>query len=78
MMIEMRFLKKNNNKIYIRKEDVYNYLMEMASTEESDVRNRLEEAATNLDKLGELPVCHCGKLMCDHDQFDNHMPVEWK
>jgi|688.fasta_scaffold35311_8 hypothetical protein len=50
--IQFRFLKKNDS-IYIRKEDVINYLLEIAATEEIDVRNRLNQAASNINKLGD-------------------------
>lgn len=51
----MRFILKYPS-LYIRKEDVVNYILELASTEETDVRIRLEEAAANLDKVGKLPA----------------------
>lgn len=45
----IRFI-KNNNKIYLLAEDVASFIKEIASTEETDVRNRLNEAASNLMK----------------------------
>jgi hypothetical protein len=50
--IQFRFLKKNDS-IYIRKEDVINYLLEIAAAEETDVLNRLNQAASNINQLGD-------------------------
>jgi len=33
---------------YLRAEDVAEYLLELAATEETDTRNRIEQAARNL------------------------------
>ena len=56
-----RFLEKNHKMFnirhvnikgitYLRAEDVVSYIQEIAATEETDVRNRLNEAANNLRK----------------------------
>jgi hypothetical protein len=37
---------------YLHREDVADYILEMAATEVSDVRDRLEEAARNLLEVG--------------------------
>lgn len=37
--------------VYIKKEDVVNIIREIAGTETTDVRNRLEELARNFNKL---------------------------
>jgi hypothetical protein len=36
---------------YLRAEDVAAFLRELGSTEETDVRKRLDEAARNLEKM---------------------------
>lgn len=51
MKVNMRF-HNTMGVTYIRKEDVVNYIRELASYEETDVRWRLEEAARNIDMLG--------------------------
>jgi hypothetical protein len=48
----MRFIITNNS-AYLKCEDVVNYIKLIASTEETDVRNRLTEAADNLQKINE-------------------------
>jgi N-acyl-L-homoserine lactone synthetase len=48
----MRFIRLNE-KLYIRKEDVIAYMLEIASTEETDVRLRIEQACANIQKLGD-------------------------
>lgn len=39
-----------NGTTYLRLEDVVSYIREIAGSEETDVRNRLNEAASNLGK----------------------------
>jgi hypothetical protein len=39
-----------NGTTYLRLEDVVSYIREIAGSEETDVRNRLNEAANNLTK----------------------------
>ncbi len=50
--MEMRFVRVSDANIYIRKEDVVGYFLELASTAETDVREQLEEAASNIRKVG--------------------------
>ena len=38
--------------IYIRLEDVALYIRDLGSTEETDVRNRLDQASREVEKLG--------------------------
>ncbi len=47
----MRFVNIKGS-IYIRKEDIVEFIREIAGAEETDVRNRLNEAATNINKVG--------------------------
>ena len=42
---------KINDRIYIRQDDVANYIEEIAATEDTDTRNRLYEAAKILKEL---------------------------
>lgn len=51
-IIPFRFIRKDSI-VYIRKEDIIKYLSEMAATEETDVRTRIEEAIGNISKLGD-------------------------
>ena len=41
--------------VYIRVDDVIKYLQEIGATEETDVRNRLEEAGKNFRKSASHP-----------------------
>jgi hypothetical protein len=45
----MRYV-KTKDAVYFRAEDVAALLRELGATEETDVRNRLEEAARNVEK----------------------------
>ena len=47
---QIRLIRANNN-LYLRKEDVVEYIRNMAATEETDCRNRLEEAAANIQRM---------------------------
>jgi len=47
----MRFI-RINKKIYIRKEDVIAYMLDIASTEEIGVGQRIEQACAEIQKLG--------------------------
>lgn len=50
---QTRFIKRpSDGAIFIRKEDVVDMIRDMAGTEETDTRNRWEELAANLNKLG--------------------------
>jgi len=42
---------KFHDRIYIRQDDVANYIEEIAATEDTDTRNRLYEAAKILKEL---------------------------
>lgn len=42
---------KIKNEIYIRNEDIVKYIYELAGSEETDVRERLNTAANNIQKL---------------------------
>lgn len=46
----VRFITYQGN-IYLRKEDIIEYIRELGSTEETDVRERLLQAALNLNKV---------------------------
>lgn len=45
--VDIRFVKANGA-VYLLAEDVANYIRNLAGGEETDVRNRLNEAAKNL------------------------------
>lgn len=47
-MMNLRIITVRDVK-YIRAEDVAEYIRELAATEETDTRNRLEQAAANLE-----------------------------
>jgi hypothetical protein len=49
--VTMRFI-RINKKIYIRKEDVIAYMLDIASTEEIGVGQRIEQACAEIQKLG--------------------------
>jgi len=48
---DIRFVNINQT-IYLRKEDVVAYIQELATSEETDTRNRIEEAAKNIGRIG--------------------------
>jgi len=48
--IEIRCVEIKGN-VYLRKEDVITLIREVAGSEETDVRNRLEELARNVEKV---------------------------
>jgi len=48
--IEIRCVEVRGN-VYIRREDVANLIREVAGSEETDVRNRLEELARRLEQI---------------------------
>jgi hypothetical protein len=50
-IFQFHCVKHPGNKTYLLIDDVVQFLREMAATEETDVRNRLEEAAANVLKL---------------------------
>ena len=43
---------KINDIIYIRAEDISEYILNLGSAEETDVRNRLKAAADNIKHIG--------------------------
>lgn len=49
--VDLRFVRANGN-VYLRNEDVARLLREIGATEETDVRNRLEQAAQSVEKVG--------------------------
>lgn len=49
--VDIRFVKANGT-VYLLAEDVANYIRNIASGEETDVRNRMNEAANNILKNG--------------------------
>jgi len=51
--IDFRLVRANGS-IYLRKEDVIEYLLWLAAGEETDTRNRLEEAAKKIEALGSI------------------------
>lgn len=52
-IFQFHCVKHPNNKVYLLLDDVAEFLRDLGSTEETDVRNRLEEAADNVMKLKE-------------------------
>jgi len=50
--MDIRFVQPYTMTTYLHREDVADYILEMAATEVSDVRDRLEEAARNLLEVG--------------------------
>lgn len=50
---EIRFVVLSGGKKYLRAEDVAAFIREIGGAEETDVRNRLEEAARKLETPGE-------------------------
>ena len=49
--MNIRFITKTSGIIYLRKIDVVQYLFELAAGEETDVRDRLEQAALYLNQM---------------------------
>lgn len=49
--VDIRFVKANGT-VYLLAEDVANYIRNIAGGEETDVRNRMNEAANNILKNG--------------------------
>lgn len=49
--VNFRFVRANDA-VYLRKEDVIQYVLEFAECEEKDVRDRLKQAARNINKVG--------------------------
>lgn len=47
---EIRFIVVKGT-IYVRKEDIISYIKTLAATEETDVRDRLNHAADNLERF---------------------------
>lgn len=47
----IRFI-KHNDAVYLRVEDVAAFVRDIAATEETDVRNRLNAAVANIEKVG--------------------------
>lgn len=56
-MIQIRSVTVRNVK-YLRCEDVVEFIRDLASTEETDVRNRLEQMAYNLAELEKKSQCN--------------------
>jgi hypothetical protein len=48
---DIRFI-KHNDAVYLRLEDVAAFVRDIGATEETDVRNRLNDAAINIEKIG--------------------------
>lgn len=49
--MDFRFIRANGY-FYLRKEDVVEYILNFAECEETDVRDRLKQAARNINYLG--------------------------
>jgi hypothetical protein len=49
--INIRFIVTKKG-VYLKQEDVLNYFRELAGTEETDVRNRMEQAINNIIAKG--------------------------
>ena len=49
--MDMRIIRPKNGHLYLRLEDVVEFLLEIAASEETDVRWRIEQAAENIRKL---------------------------
>lgn len=47
---------RSNGAVYLRAEDVANFIVDMGSQEETDVRNRLKEGARNILKSSGIPT----------------------
>ena len=54
-MVPMRFVRANSA-IYLRQEDVIEYLRNIAATEETDTRNRLEKVGDVFFGVGKPPL----------------------
>lgn len=52
---QMRIV-RSNGAVYLRAEDVARFIEDMASQEETDVRNRLKEGACNILKSSGIPT----------------------
>lgn len=50
--VQMQFVTVKG-KVYIAKESIAEYILEIAGGEETDVRDRLEEAVRNLNTIGD-------------------------
>ena len=48
--VNFRFVRANDA-VYLRKEDVIEYILEFAECEEKDVRDRLKQAIRNINKV---------------------------
>ena len=55
--VNFRFVRANDA-VYLRKEDVIQYVLEFAECEEKDVRDRLKQAARNINKVGRNTGCN--------------------
>lgn len=55
--VNFRFIRANDS-VYLRKEDVLEYILEFAECEEKDVRDRLKQAARNINKVGRNTGCN--------------------
>ena len=51
--MDIRFISLKGT-TYLKRVDVVEYLRELAATEETDVRNRIEEASKLLDEVGNV------------------------
>lgn len=49
--VDVRFIRANG-RFYLRKEDVVEYILNFAECEEKDVRDRLKQAAMNINYVG--------------------------
>ena len=45
--------KRSTNETFVLVDDIVEFLLDFAATEPTDTRNRLEEAARNMEKLNE-------------------------
>ncbi len=49
---DIRFVQHNSGAVYLRKEDVVQYIRDNAEDEETDTRNRFQKMAENLSEVG--------------------------
>lgn len=58
--VNFRFVRANGA-IYLRKEDVIEYILEFAECEEKDVRDRLKHSAKNINEVGRNTGCNMSR-----------------
>lgn len=58
--VNFRFVRANGA-VYLRKEDVIQYVLEFAECEEKDVRDRLKQAAENINEVGRNTGCNMSR-----------------